>query len=155
MRVPEVNKSSADPVKVKTDLWRELDAVQELAGGEWTNQDSLIANRCTGGGAFFYTGTRVMKERLPDPAAFADAVAKLWAERGFEVTRTHYFEDDVDVFADLADGGTLELKNDNDEETFFVSGTTGCYPGDSQKIGEQDMKELEEKESSSSPSPSE
>ncbi|MCS4276683.1 hypothetical protein M2390_001877 [Mycetocola sp. BIGb0189] len=140
-------------MKVKTDLWREFDAVQELAGGEWSNKDSPLANRCTGGGAFYYNGTRIMQEQVADPKALADAVAKSWEEKGFTVSRQSFAEWHFGVTAHLKDGGEFYLSNDGTDHRFGVSGSTGCYPGDSRAIAEKDMKELEEKESSSSPSP--
>ncbi|MCS4276685.1 hypothetical protein M2390_001879 [Mycetocola sp. BIGb0189] len=156
VRVPEVNKSSADPVKVKTDLWRELDAVQELAGGEWTKQDSRIPNQCgKPGKAFSYNGTRVMQEQVADPKALADAVAKSWEEKGFTVSRQSFAEWHFGVTAHLKDGGEFYLSNDGTDHRFFVSGTTGCYPGDYLEIVKNDKKELKEREPLSSPSPSE
>ncbi|MCS4277736.1 hypothetical protein M2390_002951, partial [Mycetocola sp. BIGb0189] len=117
--------------------------------------DSPIANRCIGGSGFNYNGGRLMQGPVEDPAGFANAVAQSWRERGFAVSQKSYVEGDFNVFADMPGGGELSLKNNDENLWFRVTGTSGCYPGDSRDIGQNDLKELREKEASVSPSPSE
>ena len=88
---PANTTPTIDPAHARTDLYAQLDEVQALVGGQWTNSDNTTPVECSLGRATGVTfgGLRLTNDSAAESSR--DAVAALWEEAGFVITT----QDDV------------------------------------------------------------
>jgi len=77
---------ATDPSQARTDLHSQLDEVQELVGGEWTNSDETGPIECAldGGSGVTFTGFRLTNDSAGETGL--EEISALSEEMGFEIT---------------------------------------------------------------------
>jgi hypothetical protein len=100
------------PTQARTDVANHLDAIQEVLGGTWTNQDNPLAESChrEGEGGFYYYGARVRTEPIAEFDAAGEVAAEYWTDKGFEVRSIAYRPTHRLVTATAPNGTVIYLK---------------------------------------------
>jgi hypothetical protein len=119
-----------DPAQARTDLYEQLDAAQELVGGEWGGYDDSSPEPCTRGGE---DGVTFTGNRLSNDAAGAEtlaAVEELWNGMGFDAVVQQTVGPYVTVVATSPTDPENVLRFGLAENAMYLEGTGACGEGD-------------------------
>lgn len=142
------------PTQARTDLANNLDAIQEVLGGTWTNRDNQLAESChsEGQGGFYYYGARVRTEPIVDFEAAGKAAVAYWSDRGFEVKSGAYRPTHRLVTATSPNGTSIYLELEDNRNLITAEGP--CNEGIWGDVRRSDGNRLDE-EKRRSPLPTE
>jgi len=142
------------PTQARTDVANNLDAIQEVLGGTWRNQDNPLAESChsEGQGGFNYYGARVRSEPIADFDAAGKKAAAYWTDKGFDVRSIAYRRTHRLITATSPNGTVIYLKLEDDRNIVRAEGP--CNEGIWGEVRRSDASRLDAEERRS-PSPTE
>ncbi|MCU1407732.1 MAG: hypothetical protein JWQ43_4035 [Glaciihabitans sp.] len=119
-----------DPEAYRVVLTAQLDAAQQLIGGEWSDPEDRLPKVCSVDGVEGFTFTDIRRSNVSTDESVRGAVAALWDKEGFEITR----QDTVDPY-DLLTASSPEdpsnvLRFGFSEKRMYLFGQGACGEGD-------------------------
>lgn len=142
---------SMTPTQARTDVAKNLDAIQEVLGGTWRIQDNPLAESChnEGEGGFYYYGARVRTEPIVDFDAAGEVAVAYWTNKGFEVRSIAYRPTHRLVTATSPNGTVIYLKLEDDRNIVRAEGP--CNEGIWGEVRRSDGNRLDEEKRRSPP----
>jgi len=125
------------PAEARADLDKRESDLTAILGGDWDNQDNLIASSCGDNDeGLYYYGGRNRTEPVTDPDAAAATVEKWWKDRGYSV-EIHKYGHEYVLGGDAKNGLAITLHLDTDRTWLETDGS--CVPGDWKKASDDDI----------------
>ncbi|MFF2050221.1 hypothetical protein ACFVU2_01350 [Leifsonia sp. NPDC058194] len=124
------------PAQARADMVTRSDDIEAFLGGEWQNQDNLIATACDRRRGYYYHGVRNRHEAVKDQASAATRLEKHWRAQGYETTRQR-FRDDYLLRAVAPNGTVINISLGDGYTDFQTDGP--CLAGDWVAISDDDF----------------
>ncbi|MFF1573673.1 hypothetical protein ACFVWR_13045 [Leifsonia sp. NPDC058292] len=139
------------PAEARADYKKQVDAIQELLGGEWDNYDSPIAEGCAAASesGFYYRGARFRREPIADYDAAGAAAVAYWEVRGYEVRSVAYRPTHRLVTGIAPNGTTIYLTLEDNRNRIGAEGP--CNEGNWDDVSMDDLRRVKEQRRNTSP----